>query len=239
MCRIKVRHRIGLHNMTAGSTRISRPKTNRQVIGGIAPSADVREFGALHHRRLDDLAAATLPQRPPPRPEPLVGHQPCGGSCHGGHTTWQCLECDAVMACRALGQRRISRWPAPASPCATASNPTDHRAPITELCQESWCSVAITSRRLRRRRTPSRPRHTAPSPATTASDPGGNERLADHMRELEVTVVGLAPPTPPRPQPTGRLGEHPVRQGRPGSIPAGLPGADQDPARGRQPRHRR
>lgn len=24
----------------------------------------------------------------------LVGHQPCG--CPGGHTTWTCLECDAV-----------------------------------------------------------------------------------------------------------------------------------------------
>jgi hypothetical protein len=37
----------------------------------------------------------------------LVGHQPC--SCRGGHTTWTCLACSAVMygpaltaACRVL-----------------------------------------------------------------------------------------------------------------------------------------
>lgn len=27
----------------------------------------------------------------------LVGYQPCAGHCRGGHTTWQCLRCDAVV----------------------------------------------------------------------------------------------------------------------------------------------
>jgi hypothetical protein len=38
----------------------------------------------------------------------LVGHQPCS-TCRGGHTTWTCLECGAVVsgppltaACRIL-----------------------------------------------------------------------------------------------------------------------------------------
>ena len=35
--------------------------------------------------------------------------------------------------------------PAPTSRCATASNPTDDRTPITELCQESWCGRAVSS----------------------------------------------------------------------------------------------
>jgi hypothetical protein len=25
----------------------------------------------------------------------LVGHQPCAGGC-GGHTTWECLSCNAI-----------------------------------------------------------------------------------------------------------------------------------------------
>src|SRR3974390_2793456 len=48
--------------------------------------------------------------------------------------------------------------PAPASPCATASNPTDDRAPITELCQESWC-----------RRRPTRTPPEAPARCTARS----------------------------------------------------------------------
>lgn len=33
----------------------------------------------------------------------LVGHQPCAGNCHGGHITWACLQCDAVMYSPGLG----------------------------------------------------------------------------------------------------------------------------------------
>ena len=39
----------------------------------------------------------------------LVGHQPCGGSCHGGHTTWECLSCNAITygaGCRVPTARR-------------------------------------------------------------------------------------------------------------------------------------
>src|SRR5947208_2709217 len=33
--------------------------------------------------------------------------------------------------------------PAPHSPCATASNPTHDRTPITKLCRESWATQTI------------------------------------------------------------------------------------------------
>lgn len=33
----------------------------------------------------------------------LVGHQPCAGSCHGGHTTWECLACGAITYAPATG----------------------------------------------------------------------------------------------------------------------------------------
>jgi hypothetical protein len=34
----------------------------------------------------------------------LVGHQPCAaGSCHGGHTTWQCLTCQVITYAPATG----------------------------------------------------------------------------------------------------------------------------------------
>ena len=33
----------------------------------------------------------------------LVGHQPCAGSCHGGHTTWQCAACDAITYAPGVG----------------------------------------------------------------------------------------------------------------------------------------
>ncbi len=33
----------------------------------------------------------------------VVGYQPCGGTCHGGHTTWQCLACDAITYAPGVG----------------------------------------------------------------------------------------------------------------------------------------
>jgi hypothetical protein len=33
----------------------------------------------------------------------LVGHQPCAGSCHGGHTTWECQICQAVQYAPGIG----------------------------------------------------------------------------------------------------------------------------------------
>jgi hypothetical protein len=33
----------------------------------------------------------------------LVGHMPCAGSCHGGHMTWQCLQCEAVTFAPGVG----------------------------------------------------------------------------------------------------------------------------------------
>ena len=38
----------------------------------------------------------------------LVGHMPCAGGCHGGHTTWECLECNNVTFAPAVGSRRRS-----------------------------------------------------------------------------------------------------------------------------------
>lgn len=33
----------------------------------------------------------------------LVGHQVCGGEDPGGHTTWRCIECDAVVYAPEIG----------------------------------------------------------------------------------------------------------------------------------------
>ncbi|MGO9351066.1 MAG: hypothetical protein ACLP3C_09685, partial [Mycobacterium sp.] len=33
----------------------------------------------------------------------LVGHQPCAGNCHGGHTTWECLSCNAITYAPGVG----------------------------------------------------------------------------------------------------------------------------------------
>jgi hypothetical protein len=33
----------------------------------------------------------------------LVGHQPCAGGCHGGHTTWECLSCNAITYAPGVG----------------------------------------------------------------------------------------------------------------------------------------
>jgi hypothetical protein len=33
----------------------------------------------------------------------LVGHQPCSGGCHGGHTTWECSSCNAIAYSPGVG----------------------------------------------------------------------------------------------------------------------------------------
>jgi hypothetical protein len=33
----------------------------------------------------------------------LIGHMPCAGDCHGGHTTWECLQCYSVTFAPPVG----------------------------------------------------------------------------------------------------------------------------------------
>jgi hypothetical protein len=33
----------------------------------------------------------------------LVGHQPCAGTCRGGHMTWRCRRCDAAIYALGVG----------------------------------------------------------------------------------------------------------------------------------------
>jgi hypothetical protein len=58
----------------------------------------------LYRWRLDDPATAALPERPRlGGGAVLVRYQPCAGSCHGGHTTWQCVACDAIRYAPGVG----------------------------------------------------------------------------------------------------------------------------------------
>lgn len=65
-------------------------------------------------RSFGDLVPCTeggfmvLPPQHCPREHPLgpnevlVGHQPCAGSCHGGHI-WECLQCGSVTYSPGVG----------------------------------------------------------------------------------------------------------------------------------------
>src|ERR1700758_4144652 len=54
-----------------------------------------RRAGPLHRWLMDDAATAQRGHLLRPGAM-LVGHQPCS-TCRGGHTTWTCLDCGAVV----------------------------------------------------------------------------------------------------------------------------------------------
>ena len=89
----------------------------------------IRDAAGLGQAREDTRGRLCRPARPAETPHADSSDKSLPGPTSSHHTTDKHRPLDTE-------RRRLP--PVPASPCATASNPTEDRAPITELCQESW-----------------------------------------------------------------------------------------------------
>ena len=76
-----------------------------------------------------------MPQRPPPRPnQVLVGHAACLGHGGGGHTSWHCRNCDALVY---------------GPPLNTASNAANPFLDVSMFCLAATVTHCVGSARAR------------------------------------------------------------------------------------------